>query len=128
MFLRLLRFLFLLDLLVVNLLLRQPVWLTTDQRQRLRAAAVKALQHRDSDIQYCESILRELLDSTHREAGMTRLVGIIIAGLQMPEDIVPVYLCELEVEQLINFGGLDVPLSKLLRSKNVYKKGSVSSE
>lgn len=123
-----LRFLLVMDLPVVDPLLRQPVWLTSDQRQRLRAAAVKALQHRDSDMQYCESILRELLESTHREAGMTRLVGIFASGLQMPEDIVPVYLCELEVEQVISFGGLDTPLSKLLRFKNNGKKGSVSDE
>lgn len=97
--------------------LRRPVWLTTEQRLNLRDAAVRAMEKHQDEHAYCESVLRELSRATHRGAGSSRLIRRMVETLRMPEDIVPVYLSDAEVNHVIEFGNVKRPLARLLQNK-----------
>lgn len=96
-------------------LLRLPFWLTHDQRHKLGNATLTAIQHVDADIDLCQSLLQEILDANHREETVTRLVSLMIEGLRLPADIVPVFLCDAEITQVVLYGDLDRILVDLLQ-------------
>lgn len=99
--------------------LRRPVWLTTEQRHQVRDATIQAMQNPKADLSTCETVLRELVEATRRDAGTTRLVQLFAHGLKMPEGTVPVYLCDLQVTQLIRYGSIASPIKQLLEDKAV---------
>lgn len=69
------------------------------------------------DHAYCESVLRELMHSTHREATSARLVRRMVEALRMPDDIVPVFISDAEVIHIITYGGVKRPLARILQNK-----------
>jgi hypothetical protein len=102
--------------------LKRPIWLTPDQRLTLRRAAVKALHHTGADVDLCEAILRELVEATHRDASVTRVVRMFAAGLQMPAGTVPVHLSENQAQQIVQFGSVEPALARVLLDRRPYRR------
>lgn len=102
--------------------LKRPVWLTTVQRQKLKEATVVAIQHPDADIEVCKIVLSELIESTHRNVNVTQTVKVIIKGLRMPKDILPVFICDEEAFQIIRYGNLDVEIANILIYKQTRRR------
>lgn len=104
--------------------LKRPVWLTTEQRQKLKEATVAAIQHPDADIESCKIILSELIESTHRNVNITHTVRIVVKGLRMPKDTLPVFICDIDAYQIIQYGNLDGEIANILiyQSKKRRKK------
>ena len=99
---------------MISQILSHPVWLTLSQRERLERAAVKAKTVPGSNPELCDEVLRALLRSDHRDAGLAQIIRATVRGLRLPLDIAPVFLCEREAEQLIRYGGLALPLTKVI--------------
>lgn len=102
--------------------LKRPVWLTTEQRHKVKEALVVAIQHPEADIEVCKMILSELIESHHRDLKVTQNVKIIIKGLRMPKDILPIYICDVEAWQIIKYGKLDNDIANILIYKSKRRK------
>jgi hypothetical protein len=94
--------------------MRRAVWLTAEQRDILMDAAQRAYATEGSNVDLCRSLINELNLLNERLDSMQPVVRAVVAGLRMPEDALPVYICGAEVEQLHQFGQLDASFTQLL--------------
>lgn len=104
--------------------LKRAVWLTENQRQRLAKAATKAAKHPASQTEHCEAILKELAEADAREISTSRLIYTFVTCLQMPSDTLPVYVCDIEVEQVIAFSDMDAALARVLLNRKPHHRRS----
>lgn len=92
--------------------LNRPVWLTAAQRTRLARAARAAQAHPDS--RHADALLRALTDTEARRHDPAVVVRVVVAGLHLPVDTLPVMVTDAAVAELVALGALDLSLLPLL--------------
>lgn len=94
--------------------LSRCVWLTEEQRKVLKTVADSSyLENPSLDI---SQLIAELQDLSMRNAHPTPSnIQIIIKGLRLPPDILPVSLCDALADELIESGRLSSELVYLIK-------------
>ena len=95
--------------------LKRYVWLTSEQRNRLTLAS-EACDKCNSSEQLTE-LLNELQNLSKRKVSLPSVVQVMIRGLRLPKDILPVSICDEVADQIINFTSIDKELSGIIKPK-----------
>jgi len=95
--------------------LKRYIWLTSDQRDRL-IIVTASCSKRNS----CESLmelLNELQNLSKRKVSLPSVVQVMIRGLRLPKDILPVSICDEAADCIINFTNIDKELAEVIKPK-----------
>jgi hypothetical protein len=96
-----------------NPFLRRAVWLDDNQRSLLCLAVESAMLNTKSDSILCNSILKEIkLSELEFMRNKNSLVLGAIHGLRLPRTALPIYLCHVEIEEVLTYTKIDISTIK----------------
>ena len=95
--------------------LRRYVWLTSEQRERLTLASESC--NKDNASESLTELLSELQNLSKRKVSLPSVVQIMIRGLRLPKDSLPVSICDEVADHLINLTNIDNELAGIIKPK-----------